>query len=90
MSLHTGTLDSSPSLPAPDRVVWVLTKGDRRAELAARIHPVGVELRVSVGGSLILTEAVRPYDGKDARVLSEQHREAFVAHGWAVATITEG
>ena len=68
--------------PAPDQVLWVLTKGRHCAELAARTHRVGVELRVSVDGSLILSEVVRPFDGKDVRGVAEQHRAAFLGRGW--------
>lgn len=86
MPWQPGTPAPPPELPAPDRVLWVLTKAARRAELALRAHPVGVEVRVSVDGSLLLSEVVRAYDGKDTRAVSERHRAAFLERGWAAAS----
>ena len=62
--------------------MWVLAKGDRRAALTARTYPSWIELRVCVDGSLIFSEFVRPFDGKDPSAVAEQHRAAFLERGW--------
>ena len=59
MPWQPGTPAPPPATPEPDHMLWTLTKGaDRRAELAVRTHPYGLELRISVNGSLVSSELV--------------------------------
>ena len=82
MPWEPGTPAPAPEPPAPDDVLWVVTKGDRRAELAVRTYPYGLELCISVNGSLVSSELVRFGDGRDVRAMSDQQRMAFLGLGW--------
>lgn len=60
--------------------LWTLRKVGREAACVLVGHPLGVELRVSVGGELQRSQAFK--DGVDAIALADEWRAAFEAKGW--------
>jgi hypothetical protein len=61
--------------------VWMVRKGGRAAECPVWTHPLGLELRLSVGDDLLRSEVIRDQDAL-IRV-QETWRQALEAKGWA-------
>jgi hypothetical protein len=66
----------------PERLspVWMVRKGQRAAECSIWTHPLGFELRLSVGDELLRSEVIRDQDAL-IRV-QEAWRQALEAKGW--------
>jgi hypothetical protein len=66
--------------PREQAFVWLLQKGRSRARCALWSHPLGWELRVTINGELLRSQAYREADD----VLSDvaDWRQQFAAKGW--------
>ncbi|MGE3703763.1 MAG: hypothetical protein AB7I13_00725 [Vicinamibacterales bacterium] len=82
-----------PGRPAPspppmpdDRPLWVLVKAARSVRAVTRSHPLGVELRLLVGGEFLWSQVFRPTDRPTLTEVAELHRRDFLDRGWIVAS----
>jgi hypothetical protein len=66
--------------------LWTLVKGSKRAEARTRVHPVGIELVVTVDGELEWSQAFAPQvvDTLLESAAASQQR-VFLADGWKPA-----
>lgn len=60
--------------------VFVLTKGARTARCALQTHPLGLELRLTVGSELLQSQVCRSQD--DVLNMFEKWRAAMQEKGW--------
>lgn len=67
--------------PTAEHVLWIVEKGDRRAELRVRQHPLGLELRMAVGDRFQWSEVFKPGLGRELGAVSEEHQAAWLARG---------
>ena len=68
--------------PPPERVLWKLVRGDRRAEALVREWPHGEELCVFVDGLLRWSKLFRD-NARDLELESNIKRQALYACRWA-------
>ena len=60
--------------------LFVLTKGDRTARCALQTHPLGQELRLSVGSELLQSQVCRSQE--DVLNTSARWKAAMQEKGW--------
>jgi hypothetical protein len=68
--------------PTVEHTLWIVTKGDRRAELRVRQHPLGLELRMTVGDRFLWSEVFRPGLGRELGAVADEHKAAWLERGW--------
>jgi len=66
--------------PPADEHLWTLRKGQRTAVCAQALHPLGLELRLTVDGETLRTEVARSVE--EGRAASERMRDLFRSKGW--------
>lgn len=66
--------------PREQALVWQLTKRRRSARCGLWSHPLGWELRVTVDGELVRSQAYRV--AEDVLADSQQWRRQFAEKGW--------
>ena len=69
------------SVPAPERVLWRLRKGERIAEARVRVVPFGYELRFVAGGVLQWSQFFSTQEGELVQRALEK-RQDFERMGW--------
>jgi hypothetical protein len=62
--------------------LWIVEKDGRRAELRVRQHPLGLELRMTVGDSFLWSEVHKPGQGRELGAVADQHKAAWLVRGW--------
>lgn len=70
--------------PREYNLIWTMTKGGKTARCAMWTHPIGAELRVSVGGELVNSEARR--DILALVDMSVEWQKQFHDKGWNPCT----
>jgi hypothetical protein len=81
MEALTRSLDGTQRKQA---LLWTMTKGrNKRARCALWSHPLGWELRLTVNGELVRSQAYRLEDAL-LRNLADW-RDQFAAKGWEIA-----
>jgi hypothetical protein len=78
----SGRREATAAPAVVQTLLWAVTKNGRRAELALRRHPLGLEIRSTVGRDIVWSQVVR--DAREVGVISEEHLRAWLDRGWTL------
>ena len=77
--------DQAQAGAAPSQTrLWMARKNGRHAELWARVHPEGLELRCFVNDSLLWKDVYPLGSRRALSTVVDEHRDTWIAKGWAV------